>query len=130
MTKSIIAVCVGAPLLALGFGAAPAAWAAPGGLHGASVSVNGDPKHQGDGVAESEPSTGRAPNVAVAVKGSFAQAATETEPGSGNHAVAVNHSLAFANDGANNTAVATNFGCALATGGGATDTQHGSGCGQ
>ena len=129
MTKSIIAVCVGAPLLALGFGAAPAAWAAPGGLHGASVSVNGDLKHQGDGEAESTPSTGRAPNVAVAVKGSFAQAATESEPGSGNHAVAVNHSRAYAYTGDNNTALATNFGCAVASGGGATDRQHASGCG-
>src|SRR4051812_19438485 len=69
MRKSIIAVCVGAPLLALGVGAAPAAWAATGD-NGASVNINGTPKHQGSGYASSEQSTGTAPNISVAVGGS------------------------------------------------------------
>jgi hypothetical protein len=47
LKKSFIAVSAGAPLLALGVAAAPAAWAAHTEVHGATVSINGETKHQG-----------------------------------------------------------------------------------
>jgi hypothetical protein len=135
-------VCAGAPVLALGFGATPAAWAAPGD-HGASVSINGDVKHQGSGTAISDPSSSTgAPNIAVAVNGSGAFAVG----GPGNRAIAVNGSTAQAggtdnsatainNSGADavgtgNTALATCSGgpsnAAFAFGTGTTTTIHGS----
>ena len=115
MKKTYIAVCVGAPLLALGVGAAPTVWAAPGD-HGASVSINGDPKTPlNTSSAQSDPSgssTG-APNVAVAVNGSHAFAGEFA--GSGNRAIAVNGSTAQAG-GTDNSATAINNSGANAVG--------------
>jgi hypothetical protein len=108
-------VCAGAPLLALGFGAAPAAWAAPGD-HGASVSVNGDPKtplNTSSAVSDPSGSSTGAPNIAVAVNGSGAFAGAFS--GSGNRAIAVNGSTAQAG-GTGNSATAINSSGANAVG--------------
>jgi hypothetical protein len=116
--KSAIAVCVGAPLLALGIGAAPSAWAAPGD-HGATVNINGDLKHTSAGsTADSTPSTGTKPNIAVAVNGSRA-AATD---GAGLRAIAVNSSDAAAVLGTNNTATAINNSIAVTSTPGSNNT--------
>ena len=116
MKRTYIAVCVGAPLLALGLGAAPAAWPAPGD-HGASVSINGDPKtpmNTSSAISQPSSSTG-APNIAVAVNGSGAFAGA----GPGNRAIAVNGSTAQAG-GTDNSATAINGSGADAVGTGNT----------
>jgi hypothetical protein len=107
-TIKVFAVCVGAPLLALGV-AAPTAWAAPPTDNGATVSINGNPvtSHTGS-TAMSTQSTGSKPNIAVAVNGGYSIAANGS--GSGNRAVAVNNSFAAAGQlvASNNTATAIN----------------------
>jgi hypothetical protein len=133
MKKSMtaLAVCIGGPLLLLGFGA-PIASAAPGD-HGATVSIDGTLRHQGPGVAESG-ATGDG-NKAIAVNGSTATANEFPQEGNNatgstviavnnsyattgsdfgpvptadNRAIAINGSTAAATDGNNNTSTAIN----------------------
>jgi len=136
--KSFIAVSVGAPLLALGVAAAPAAWAAPSTAHGATVSINGVTKHQGPDSAFAAPSTGPAPNVAIAVGQSPADKSSAVIFGSmagtsGNHAIAVNGGSALIEDTSttpanNNTAVATGNNAAIIVGASGVHCHNGGTC--
>ena len=86
MYRFAYAAVMCAPLLALGFGAVPAAWAAPVVTHGATVSIGGDPKHTSAGTT-AQSTVG---NLAIAVNGGQAVAVD----GTGNTAIAVNGSHA------------------------------------
>ena len=86
MYRFAYAAIVCAPLLGLGFGAAPSALAVPGDLHGATVSIGGDPKHTSVGT-DAQSTVG---NMAIAVNGGEALAVD----GTGNTAIAVNGSHA------------------------------------
>ena len=118
-TIKFVAVCVAAPVVALGVGA-PAAWASPStsGDHGATVSINGVTKHQGPASAFAAPSSGPAPNVAIAVGQSpfDRSSAVVFGPGSGNKAIAIKGGSALVQNGSNNTAVATGNNPAIAVG--------------
>jgi hypothetical protein len=98
-----VAVCTGGPLLALVVGT-PVGSAAPNDPHGATVSINGETKHTGTGLAFTDQSTGNAPNVAVALNGGPATAIG----GSGNRAVSINAGEAVALGGNDNHATAIN----------------------
>ncbi|HEX3284945.1 MAG TPA: hypothetical protein VHT50_09860 [Mycobacterium sp.] len=116
LKKSFIAVSAGAPLLALGVAAAPAAWAAHTEVHGATVSINGETKHQGTASAFAQASPpGTPPNVAVAVGSSSLDpsSAVVFAPGSGNKAIAIKGGSALVENGSNNTAVATGNNAAI-----------------
>jgi len=123
-------VSAGAPLLALGVAAAPAAWAAPSTEHGATVAINGVIKHQGPASAGGDASTGPAPNVAVAVGSSpfDLSSAVIFGPGSGNHAIAIKGGSALIENGSNNTAVATGNNLARIVGASGVHCHNGGDC--
>ena len=113
MRKAVgfIAVTAGAPLVAVAIGA-PTAWAAPSGnAGGASVSINGTPHGSPNTTASAvaEPiTTGKAPNVAVAIGSSTADpSSARVFSSSGSQAIAIGGSGTIVENGSNDTAVGT-----------------------